>query len=68
MEYYGRLIGVLEENLIRNVEDDGKDDKSNEGDSNLGCYSELLKGLLERLNGLLKNTHCGERREVIKVR
>lgn len=57
MEDYWRFIGIFEEHLLHDVEDNGDNDDASKHHSDLGVGSQLLEGLVERLHSLLENTH-----------
>lgn len=59
MEYHGRLIGVLEEDLLRDIEDDREDDEGGEAQADLGGEGQLLVVREQRLQLLLEDTHDG---------
>ena len=55
------LVGVPEEHLVQDIEDDGQDEEATESDSNLRRQPELRKLLHQRTRddrGILKKTHC----------
>ena len=64
MEHNGWLVGVPEEHLVQDVEDDGQDEEATESDSDLRRQPELRKLLHQRTRddrGILKKTHCKKR-------
>lgn len=49
----GRLMGVLEEDLLRYVEKDREEDEADEGNTNLRPSAQLVEGIYQRAGGVL---------------
>lgn len=57
VEHHRRLIGVLEEDLLEDVDEDRDGDEANHCDTNLRRGSELEELLGQRPQELLSDTH-----------
>lgn len=61
MEDDGRLIGVLEKNLLRNIDDDGDGEEDEQRDTDLRAGAQLLEVVDKLARHFIDETH-GDRR------
>lgn len=59
MEDDGRLIRILEEQLLGNIDDNGQENKGGEQGPYLGCCRQLGEVLGHGARHLVENTHDG---------
>jgi hypothetical protein len=59
VEDHGRLVGVLEENLLQDVEDDGNREERRDRDADLRRSSQLRELLGQRSRDVVKEAHAG---------
>lgn len=58
MEHHGGLVGVDEEDLAEDIEDNGEDDNGTKANANLLAQGKLLELLSERVaRDLVKESH-----------